>query len=288
MRKLHNHVVWFSAFISLFYINVLANELTLTWNDNSSDEDGFIIERSSDAGNTYQQVGTVGRNVTYFIDQTISTEVMYRYRVYAFNSFGASNPSNISDQFVTMTYTAEDIEEAAIEAQEEVLKNYREYNLFDREDIEKSKSVVNVSTRGTLDEGESFTQGFVILGNNQRVLIRAIGEKLQDIGVKNPLVDPRISIYQNKFDGKGPQLFAEKNDWIDEENTEEIIDHINNLGAFPLWPVSNFQGMEMPTNDITSVAAIVTLDYGVYTIIAEGNNGSSGEILLEVYEIDEF
>jgi len=46
--------------------------------------------------------------------------------------------------------------------------------------------------------------------------------------------------------------------------------------------------MEMPTNDITSVAAIVTLDYGLYTIIAEGNNGSSGEILLEVYEIDEF
>ena len=68
----------------------------------------------------------------------------------------------------------------------------------------------------------------------------------------------------------------------------EIIDHINNLGAFPLWPVSNFQGMEMPTNDVTSVAAIVTLDYGLYTIIAEGNNGSSGEILLEVYEIDEF
>ena len=288
MRKLHNHVVWFSAFISLFYINVLANELTLTWNDNSSDEDGFIIERSSDAGNTYQQVGTVGRNVTYFVDQTISTEVMYRYRVYAFNSFGVSNSSNNSDHFITMTYTSEDIEEASIEAQEEVLTNYREYNLFNKEDLEKSKSVVNVSTRGTLDEGESFTQGFVILGNNQRVLIRAIGEKLQDIGVKNPLVDPRISIYQNKFDGKGPQLVAEKNDWIDEENIVEIIDHINNLGAFPLWPVSNFQGMEMPTNDVTSVAAIVTLDYGLYTIIAEGNNGSSGEILLEVYEIDEF
>jgi hypothetical protein len=287
MRKLHNHVVWFSAFISLFYINVLANELTLTWNDNSSDEEGFIIERSSDAGNTYQQVGTVGRNVTYFVDQTISTEVMYRYRVYAFNSFGASNPSNISDHFITMTYTAEDIEEAAIEAQEEVLTNYHEYNLFDKEDMEKSKSVVNVSTRGTLDEGETFTQGFVILGNNQRVLIRAIGEKLQDIGVKNPLVDPRISIYQNKFDGRGPQLIAEKNDWIDEENIEEIIHHINNLGAFPLWSVSNFQGIEMPTNDVTSVATVLTLDSGVYTIIAEGNDGSSGEILLEVYEIDE-
>ena len=213
---------------------------------------------------------------------------MYRYRVYAFNSFGVSNSSNNSDHFITMTYTSEDIEEASIEAQEEVLTNYREYNLFNKEDLEKSKSVVNVSTRGTLDEGESFTQGFVILGNNQRVLIRAIGEKLQDIGVKNPLVDPRISIYQNKFDGKGPQLVAEKNDWIDEENIVEIIDHINNLGAFPLWPVSNFQGMEMPTNDVTSVAAIVTLDYGLYTIIAEGNNGSSGEILLEVYEIDEF
>jgi len=288
MRRLHNHVVWFSAFISLFYINVLANELTLTWNDNSSDEEGFIIERSSDAGNSYQQVGTVGRNVTYFIDQTISTEVMYQYRVYAYNTFGSSNPSNISNEFVTSTYTSDDLESAAVEAQEYVLQNHRDYNLFDREDIEKSKSVVNVSTRGTLDAGESFTQGFIINGNNQRVLIRAIGEKLQDIGVKNPLVDPRISIYQNKFDGKGPQLVAEKNDWIDEENTEEIIDHINNLGAFPLWPVSNFQGMEMPTNDVTSVAAIVTLDYGVYTIIAEGNNGSSGEILLEVYEINEF
>lgn len=287
MRRLHNHVVWFSAFISLFYINVLANELTLTWNDNSSDEEGFIIERSSDAGNSYQQVGTVGRNVTYFIDQTISNEVMYRYRVYAYNSFGSSDPSNISNQFVTSTYTSDDLESAAIEAQEHVVQNHRDYNLFDGEDIENSKSIVNVSTRGTLDVGESFTQGFVLNGNSKKVLVRAIGEKLLDIGVKNPLVDPKISIYRNVFDGNGPQLIHQKNDWVDEENTEEIIETINKFGAFPLWPVSDFQGMEMPTNDVTSVAAVLTLDSGVYTIIAEGNDGSSGEILLEVYEIDE-
>lgn len=287
MRRLHNHVVWFSAFISLFYIDVLANELTLTWNDNSSDEEGFIIERSSNAGNSYQQVGTVGRNVTYFIDQTISNEAMYRYRVYAYNSFGSSDPSNISNHFITSTYTSDDLENAAVEAQEYVVQNHRDYNLFDGEDVENSNSIVNFSTRGTLDAGESFTQGFVLNGDNNKVLIRAIGAKLQDIGVENPLVDPKISIYRNIYDGNGHQLIYQKDDWVDEENTEEIIEAINKFGAFPLWPVSDFQGIEMPTDDVTSVASVLTLDYGVYTIIAEGNDGSSGEILLEVYKINE-
>ena len=127
----------------------------------------------------------------------------------------------------------------------------------------------------------------LICPDDDKTMYNTVFKKLLDIGVENPLVDPKITIYRNVFDGNGPQLIHEKNDWVDEENTEEIIETINKFGAFPLWPVSNFQGMEMPTNDVTSVASVLTLDSGVYTIIAEGNDGSSGEILLEVYEINE-
>ena len=70
-----------------------AGELTLSWNDNSNNEDGFRIERSSD-GSSFVEIATVGTNVATYQDKTIVEDQNYTYRVRAFNEFGDSGYSN--------------------------------------------------------------------------------------------------------------------------------------------------------------------------------------------------
>lgn len=74
---------------------------SLTWLDDSFAEEKFEVERSS-ANSTFAVVGTVGRNVTSFVDLTAVAGTSYSYRVKAVNPIGSSDASNT----VTITATA--------------------------------------------------------------------------------------------------------------------------------------------------------------------------------------
>ena len=73
-----------------------ANSTTVDvrWIDNSTNEDGFRVQRSSDLGSTWTSVGTVGPNVTSSLDGGLASEQQVCYRVIAFNAGGNSAPSN--------------------------------------------------------------------------------------------------------------------------------------------------------------------------------------------------
>ncbi|MGA2138961.1 MAG: fibronectin type III domain-containing protein [Verrucomicrobiia bacterium] len=76
---------------------VSTNQVNLTWTDNSSNEDGFEIERAPDNGGspgTWAQIATVGANVTIYSDTGLSINTKYWYRVRAYNTGGNSNYSN--------------------------------------------------------------------------------------------------------------------------------------------------------------------------------------------------
>ncbi len=53
-----------------------AREVTLTWNDNSDNEAGFIIERS-DNGETFALIAQTEANVSTYIDRTTKDDVDY-------------------------------------------------------------------------------------------------------------------------------------------------------------------------------------------------------------------
>jgi hypothetical protein len=57
--------------------------VTLNWTDNSNDEGGFLIERSTSPSESYVQIGTVGPNATAYTDGTVLKKVTYFYRVRA-------------------------------------------------------------------------------------------------------------------------------------------------------------------------------------------------------------
>ncbi|MEX2382494.1 MAG: hypothetical protein WD490_08925, partial [Opitutales bacterium] len=74
---------------------ISSSRIDLSWTDNSSDEDGFEIERSTD-GVDFVPAGIVGANVTSHSDTGRFASTTYYYRVYAYNSGGDSATSNVA------------------------------------------------------------------------------------------------------------------------------------------------------------------------------------------------
>ncbi|MBI5664629.1 MAG: hypothetical protein HZC49_06035 [Nitrospirae bacterium] len=73
-------------------------EIKLDWTDNSLDETSFRIERSLD-GVVFDQLDTVGPEVTSFADSTVNPDILYFYQVVAVNQNGDSKPSNVISKY---------------------------------------------------------------------------------------------------------------------------------------------------------------------------------------------
>lgn len=68
--------------------------LNLTWDDNSTNEDGFRIERRLDVTGTYAEIFVTGPNVTAYQDLNVLPGTNYCYRVRAYNVAGVSGYTN--------------------------------------------------------------------------------------------------------------------------------------------------------------------------------------------------
>jgi hypothetical protein len=66
----------------------------LSWQDRSSDESGFEVERSQD-GVSWEQIGATGAGTVRFSDRETLSGSTYYYRVRAFNGAGYSSFSNV-------------------------------------------------------------------------------------------------------------------------------------------------------------------------------------------------
>jgi titin len=72
---------------------VSKSEISLTWKDNSDNEDGFILERKEEGG-IYITISTLPKDSNKYVDKNLVPDKTYYYRIKAFNSFGESNYSN--------------------------------------------------------------------------------------------------------------------------------------------------------------------------------------------------
>ncbi|WP_221029354.1 fasciclin domain-containing protein [Actomonas aquatica] len=122
-------------------------------------------------------------------------------------------------------------------------------------------TALNYSARGLINPGNgrvgTIIGGFV-LGTETKVLIRAMGESLQDFGINNALPDAAIELYNS-----GEVLIASNDDW---KLTQSA--NVQSTGFAPL---------------VDSDAAIVaTLPAGSYTTQVDSSKGA-GVAVLEVY-----
>lgn len=66
------------------------NKIKLTWNDNSSNETGFEIWRSTDQFGTFATVATVPANATSYVDSGLNGSTTYYYKMIAIGRYGQS------------------------------------------------------------------------------------------------------------------------------------------------------------------------------------------------------
>jgi phospholipase/lecithinase/hemolysin len=123
---------------------------------------------------------------------------------------------------------------------------------------------LNISTRVFVDTGERVSiAGFIVSGSvSKKVLIRGIGPSLAASGVPNPLADPTLTL----FDQSGNALMTNDN-WRDSQAAEIMATGIP------------------PQNDLES-AIVATLQPGHYTAVLAGKNGTTGNGLAEVYDLE--
>lgn len=77
--------------------------ITVRWTDTSTDETGFEVQRSLDAGfEVFETVGVINlSNVDSFNDVGLAEDTLYFYRVVAFNADGSSAFSNVAFDFTS-------------------------------------------------------------------------------------------------------------------------------------------------------------------------------------------
>jgi titin len=73
------------------------NRIDLSWQDNATDELGFIIERKIGAGGVYGVIDTVGANVKTYSSLSLAGGTQYFYQVRAYNAGGNSAYSNAAN-----------------------------------------------------------------------------------------------------------------------------------------------------------------------------------------------
>ena len=123
---------------------------------------------------------------------------------------------------------------------------------------------LNIATRVFVDTGERVSiAGFIVTGDvSKKVLIRGIGPSLAANGVPSPLADPTLTL----FDGSGNMLMTNDN-WRDSQAAEIMATGIP------------------PQNDLES-AIVATLAPGHYTAVLAGKNGTTGNGLAEIYDLE--
>jgi phospholipase/lecithinase/hemolysin len=123
---------------------------------------------------------------------------------------------------------------------------------------------LNISTRVFVGTAERVAiAGFIITGDvPKRILIRGIGPSLAANGVPSPLGDPALTL----FDGAGKQLRLNDN-WRDSQPAEIIATGLP------------------PQNDLES-AIVAALPAGHFTAVLTGNNGMTGNGLVEIYDLE--
>jgi len=129
-------------------------------------------------------------------------------------------------------------------------------------DLAADSSLVNVSTRGFVDRGDSvLIGGTIVVGSGSTtVLFRALGPSVA--GVSNTLTDPILELH----DGQGNTLAVNDN-WQDTQ-------------------AADIQATTIPPPDPREPAILRSLTPGAYTAVVRGKNDTVGVAVVEAYQIN--
>ncbi len=148
--------------------------------------------------------------------------------------------------------------------------------------------LANQSSRVTLSPtSPSATFGFVIQPRNapsfqpHPVLIRVVGPALAEYGVAQPLLDPVFTLRDSRGIDITPLFFTAVilDGKSSEQHYRESVARVSAaVGAFP---VENKLHSDAAPRDIAEVRHLTP---GAYTLTVRSESGSTGEVLVEIYD----
>jgi len=133
--------------------------------------------------------------------------------------------------------------------------------------------LVNLSARNFAGTGDgTLIAGFGISGNvPKRLLIRGVGPRLGGFGVTGTLADPKVELFLTE--GGRSTLFAANDNWAEG-------------GAVPARAAFSTAGaFDLPDAASKDAALVVTVPAGTYTAQVSGVANTTGEALIEIYEL---
>lgn len=141
--------------------------------------------------------------------------------------------------------------------------------IYDADSPAASDRLVALSTLGFTAGGDRMlVPGFTIAGSApKRLLLRAVGPGLAPFGVFETLADPTLVLYASGLTSP----VAVSDDWAGDL---EIAAAGAAVGAFPLAP------------DSRDAALVITLPPGSYTMAVTGSGTGTGNVLVEIYDLD--
>lgn len=134
--------------------------------------------------------------------------------------------------------------------------------------------LTNLSARNFAGTGDqTLIVGFVVSGNvPRRLLIRGVGPRLAAaFGVTGALVDPKLELFLSEA-GRS-SLFAANDNWA-EAGAAPVRAAFATAGAF-----------DLPEATSRDAALVVTVPAGAFTAQVSGVGNTTGEALIEVYEL---
>jgi hypothetical protein len=130
--------------------------------------------------------------------------------------------------------------------------------------------LANISTRGFVQTGDNvMIGGFIVVTQPTRVIIRAIGPSLTQVGVPDALANPQLELHD------ASSLIGRNDDW----QTTQIG------GIITSDQVGEIQNSQLAPTNAAESAIIATLPPGSYTAIVRGVNNTTGNALVEVYAL---
>jgi len=128
--------------------------------------------------------------------------------------------------------------------------------------------IVNFSARAMSGPGsQTLIMGFVVTGDNKRLLVRGIGPTLANYGVVGALADPLLTLYN------ATGAVATNDDWQSTNGTVLAAAALQ-VGAFPL-PVASKDS-----------ALLYTVNEGAHTTGLLRPNSTQGIALIEIYDLN--
>jgi hypothetical protein len=136
-------------------------------------------------------------------------------------------------------------------------------------DLNKAPGVqlANISTRGFVETGDNVMIGGFIAGPPDRgsttIVARAIGPSLASAGVPTPLQDPTLELH----DANGA-VIASNDNWETDANASQVA------------------GVGLAPSDPRESALYRLIAPGPFTAIVRGNNDTTGNALVEIYNLE--